>query len=618
MDAFSPVISQKNGYNYFYEYENTFFGSVLIKFSEPVEKDTAVTICLSEKSIDNTTWNRSYMNDELVGFGITFVESEVVIPKGTMECQLILPNRPLPINDYIISSDWEGGGVIPFCCCCIKCNDEINISEVQQLAVHTAFDDDASDFVSDNALLNEVYEFCKDTIKATTYAGVYVDGYRELRPYEADALINELGHFSVDNNYGVAKETIKYLLKKHTWPTEWILQTVSLVYEYYMYSGDIVFLKEIYPELEKCLLGDLLDENGLINISKCDGKIFSDLGITSLRDIIDWPENERDNFSTEEKDVLTYQQLKNAIENILMSKISEHMDCYYTGTLYRMNAESIIQGNSRLASPNSVVNAFYYDSLQKISFLAGEIGKKEESKKYSKEAENFKTLFQKMFISKETKLVMDTPSSKHSSLHSNMFALNFGLVPKENVKTVCSYMISKGMACSVYGSQYLLESLLKNGQEKYALDLITSKDSKSWYQMMYVTGSKLTTEAWNEDIKRDMDWNHAWGTAPVNIITRYIVGIRPVESGCKKMMFAPRPGDLSKFDSVVPFNDGKIEIHYTNEEGKVNIFVESTAPIVFSLPENADIESLEINNVTYDTDKVELNSGKFHITYSVY
>ncbi len=615
VERFSPIITKKNDNELFVEYENTFFGTVNIVFPKPLKKDTKVKICLSEKSVNDTTWNRTKMNSELIGFGITYYETDVTIEKGTKEYRLILPDRPLPVKEYIMY-DWKGG-VVPFCCCSITCDDDIKISEVQQLAVHILFNDDASRFESDDELLNEIYEFCKQTIKATTYAGVYVDGYRELRPYEADALINELGHFSVDSNYDIAKETIRFLIKHHTWPTEWILQTVSLAYEYYMYSGDIDFLKEIYPELKKCLLEDLLDDNGLLNTEKCDEKVLSDLGVVALRDIIDWPQNERDGFASRTTSQFSKDKLLVIAKDFLMSKIAERMNCFYTSTLYKMNAESEIQSWSELPSPNSVVNAFYYDSLRKISFLASEIGYQKESNNYSKKAEAFKKLYQDKFVSLKTKLINDTPDDDHSSLHSNMFALKFGLVPDEDVETVCNYIISKGMSCSVYGSQYLLECLFENGYENEAFSLITSKEDNSWYKMIYGTGSKLTTEAWNEDIKNDMDWNHAWGTAPVNIITRYIVGVKPGESGCEKMIVAPHPGDLKTFNALVPINNGEISVDFTNDNGNVTMLIKSTAPFKFDFPNNAKSGTLLIDDASVSLDSLDLMQGEYKISYSI-
>ena len=59
------------------------------------------------------------------------------------------------------------------------------------------------------------------------------------------------------------------------------------------------------------------------------------------------------------------------------------------------------------------------------------------------------------------------------------FPLALGLVPSESTKAVAQFIRSRGMACSVYGAQYLLESLYAAGEDEVALDLMTSKATRS-------------------------------------------------------------------------------------------------------------------------------------------
>lgn len=79
-------------------------------------------------------------------------------------------------------------------------------------ALHYPFDDQEAYFRSSNEWLNRVWELCKHSIKATTFAGVYVDGDRERIPYEADAYINQLGHYYTDREFALAWHSHEYLL----------------------------------------------------------------------------------------------------------------------------------------------------------------------------------------------------------------------------------------------------------------------------------------------------------------------------------------------------------------------------------------------------------------------
>ena len=46
--------------------------------------------------------------------------------------------------------------------------------------------------------------------------------------------------------------------------------------------------------------------------------------------------------------------------------------------------------------------------------------------------------------------------------------------------------------------------------------------------------------------KPNLDWNHAWGAVPANIIPRFLMGVRPVGPGGEKVLIAPQPGTLAQ------------------------------------------------------------------------
>ena len=106
---------------------------------------------------------------------------------------------------------------------------------------------------------------------------------------------------------------------------------------------------------------------------------------------------------------------------------------------------------------------------------------------------------------------------------------------------------------------------------------------------MIALGSTISMEAWNNEIKPNQDWNHAWGAAPCNIIPRCVVGIKPIEIGFKNFVLNPHVCDTKEFNAIFPIpNNQSIKIEYSN--GKMNI----------AIPEN--VSAIYQNQ--------ELNSGK--------
>lgn len=92
--------------------------------------------------------------------------------------------------------------------------------QVRQRAKFGPFRDTAAEFSSSDPTLNQVWEFCKYTMKATNVFGIFVDGNRERQAYEGDAYINQLGYFCCDDHYEIAQSTLNRLFEYPTWPTE--------------------------------------------------------------------------------------------------------------------------------------------------------------------------------------------------------------------------------------------------------------------------------------------------------------------------------------------------------------------------------------------------------------
>ena len=99
-------------------------------------------------------------------------------------------------------------------------------------------------------MLNRIWELCRYSIKATTFAGVYVDGDRERIPYEADAYLNQISHYATDNDIQMARDTIDHLMKYPTWPTEWAPHMVFMAYADWMHTGDTEWLAPRYRSIQ--------------------------------------------------------------------------------------------------------------------------------------------------------------------------------------------------------------------------------------------------------------------------------------------------------------------------------------------------------------------------------
>src|SRR3989339_121801 len=437
---------------------------------------------------------------------------------------------------------------------------------VKRMMYTCCFNDTASYFSCNDTILNQVWELCKYSIKATSFCGVYVDGDRERIPYEADAFINQLGHYCVDNHYGMARNTNEYFMRHPTWPTEWLLHTVLLFYFDFLYTGDTEPLRKHYEALKVKTLTDLEREDGLITSQseKVDDVFMRKLGFENekqrIRDIVDWPPSQSE-------------------------------------TSWKLAAPEGERDGYEMKEINTVVNAFYYQNMKLMAEIATALGREGDAALFQKKASRVAATINAILFNKNEGVYIDGVNSTHASLHAYMIPLAFGLVPAEHVKAVAGFIKSRGMACSVYGAQYLLEGLYKAGEAEYALSLMTATHDRGWYNMIK-TGSTITMEAWDMKYKPNADLNHAWGTAPANIIPRYLWGIRPIEPGQKKIIINPQLATLTESKIKVPFKDGAIIAEY-KKDGSIEKYA-------FTIPQNMNVEFVG----DYDSKKVTVNNKK--------
>lgn len=89
--------------------------------------------------------------------------------------------------------------------------------------------------------------------------------------------------------------------------------------------------------------------------------------------------------------------------------------------------------------------------------------------------------------------------------------------------------------------------------------------------MIYDVGSTITLEAWDPKYKPNLDWNHAWGAAPANVIPRLLVGVEPIEPGFRVVRIRPRIGSLNDLTATVPTIRGPISVSIKRDEAEYRL-----------------------------------------------
>ena len=484
--------------------------------------------------------------DPRPGGTIRYYRYPVVLQRGRRTYDIIPAHDSRNTGPQAVLMPDYIGEVAPFRYCQIEnYAGSVGAGDVVRLTVTYPFDTRASHFVSDNAALNEVWDMCRYTIEATSALGIYIDGDRERIPYEADAIINQLGHYAVDREYAMARRTSEYLLQHPTWPTEWILQALIIAWNDYLYTGDLRSVEQNYDLLSARTLRSLRRDNGLIS-TRADNTVSTEPFRRSIRfngnisDIVDWPRGSEDDN--------------------------------YVFTPY-----------------NTVVNAFHYRAMQLLARMAEALGRHDEARELNSYCDAFRDTFNAAMIDPTTGTYRDGIDTDHRSLHANLFPLAFGLVPEEYERSVVDYIRSRGMACSVYAAQFLLDGLYDMAEGDYALHLLTKDDIRSWRNMIRA-GATITFEAWDNSFKPNQDWNHAWGAAPTDIIPMRLVGVRPLTPSAATIEVRPQTASLRHVTASVPTIRGTVEVDIDRTDNlyrmRVRIPANTDARILLPAPDH--------------------------------
>lgn len=531
-------IKQLSNGNWFVDFGKDAFGQIELTLSSDNDSEIIIHLgeCLEDGQINrNPGGSRRYRTITLP------------IIAGTHTYHPEIPADERNTRDRAIHMPMEIGEVMPFRYCEIEGYNNVIVNEnIAQLAVHHAFNDAASYFRCDNDALNQVWELCKYSMKATSFSGYYVDGDRERIPYEADMLINQLGYYANDCEFSLGRRTVDRLLRIPNGYCEWIMQTILCAYYDYWYSGDKKLITKFVEELRAHTMQSFVHPvTGLVSstaVEQTEQLLASINRTKKIEDIVDWPH----------------------VGTVSTGGEDDHFE--YTDY-------------------NTVVNAYHYEVVKKMAEIYKALNMTEEQQELENYCSDFKTLFNNSFLDTEKGIYRDGLTATHSSLHANMFALCFGLVPDEYVESVADFIAGRGMVCSVYGSQFLLDALYKCGRDTEALQLMINDTDRGWLNMIK-KGSTISMEAWDDVYKTNQDWNHAWGAAPANIIPFQLMGIRSLLPGFSRAEIRPQIGSLTQAECKIPTVNGPISVKLNKNETEfvMDVDISNTIEGVLYIP----------------------------------
>ena len=385
-----------------------------------------------------------------------------------------------------------------------RCEADIDLTNAVEAAVLALPWREEAEFSSSSPDLDRVWRMCRYSIQALRLDLYQDTPTRERGPYEGDAIINQLSEYAVQRSYALARFSTHFLLSRPTWPTEYRLQTPILAWRDYLATGDDAALARDYDAMVERQLIDAINPSGLVE--KDPGQSSQVNG-----DLVDWP--------------------KSNLDGHVFTRV------------------------------NTVINTWQYEALMALANIARVLGKLADRERLMRGAERMKDAMNAVLLQPDGSY-RDGLATDHSAQHAIAYPLAAGITPVQLRASAGKLLASQGMRMSVYGAQFLLDALFNAGEDRAAIELMTSREQFSWLHMMDDLHATIAMEAWDPAIKPNATFSHAWGTAPANVVPRHVVGMEAIEPGASQLRIAPKPGDLAWFKATLPTIRGAVNASY--------------------------------------------------------
>ncbi|MBS1512888.1 MAG: alpha-rhamnosidase [Bacteroidetes bacterium] len=405
----------------------------------------------------------------------------------------------------------------------IVCDNSISIDSASMLYEYAPVPQRGNFTCSDDRI-NKIYEVSEYTLELNTRE-FFIDGIKRDRwVWSGDAYQSYLmNYYSAFDNATVTR-TMMALRGKD--PVTSHINTIVdytfywfiSIYEYYLYTGDSAFIKQMYPRMQSMMEFCLSRRNR-------DGLIE---GLAGDWTFIDWA------AGLSKKGEISFEQILFARSLEAMSVCATIAEDKSYINIYKNLAENIKEKVSE-----------YYWSNQKQALVHSRI---------------------------------NGTSTTNVTRYANMFAIFFNYLndgQKQAVKRNVLMNDSVPKITTPYMRFYELESLCALGEQKYVLEQM-----KAYWGGMLDLGATSFWEEYNPGKKGAEHYAmygrkfgkslcHAWGASPIYLLGKYYLGVQPTTAGYATYTIQPQLGGLQWMQGKVPTPNDDIEIYCSTKQIKI-------------------------------------------------
>lgn len=416
----------------------------------------------------------------------------------------------------------------------IETDDTLKYDNVSMDYEYAPFlEDNSGMFKCNDELINKIWEIGAYTMDLTTRE-FFVDGIKRDRwTWSGDAIQSYLMNYYLRFDNECVKRTIRQLRGKD--PVTAHINTImdytfywfKSVYDYYLYTGDVDFVREIYPRMQTMMeyVLNRTNHNGMAE-GKDDDWIF-----------VDWVD-----FPMHKRGTLCFEQ-------ILFCKSLETM---------QMCASVLLDKPLDNPPQGSIKPKEYAKDVQRYSELANSLRDKLKPTFWDDKKKAFKHAIE------------DGIMNEQITKFPNMFAIIYDYLSEEEKKDVkTSVMLNPEIEdiTTPYMRFYELEALCQMGMQEQVI-----KEIRDYWGGMIKQNATSFWEKYNPNDKGRQHLTmygrpygkslcHAWGASPIYLIGKYYLGVQPTKAGYEEYIVKPTLGDLEWMEGDVPTPYGKIHIY---------------------------------------------------------
>lgn len=454
--------------------------------------------------------------DEAMSRSLAYTCDKVIFSSDSILDLATLTSSPRTSDNYRLVHAQAMRYVVLECVGGVKVKSATLMSEMKELGELKGI------FECNDTLLNHIWDVGVHTLHLTDRE-VMIEGIKRDRwTWSGDAIQSYLMNYYAFMDAPAVKSTIWSLRGKD--PVEQHVNTIldytfywfNSVYDYYLYTGDEHFLRQIYPRMQTLMqyVVGRLNNNGMVEGQPGDW-VF-----------VDW--SPRD-----------------------MSK---------NGAL-------------------SFEQVAFCRSLQAMCQCASIVGNKVDLEKYENMKTRIANQLTALFWDANRGLyvhsVVDGKQSKEVTRYGNMFAVLYDYsTPEQNEQILHNVLLSDSVMeiTTPYMRFYELETLCKLGEQKRVM-----QEMRNYWGGMLAQGATTFWETYDPKeaypdrlhmygIPFGKSLCHAWGASPLYLIGKYYLGVRPLAPGYEKWECAPCLGDLKWLKGDVPTPKGKIHVEMTSRQ----------------------------------------------------